>query len=84
MQGVKQRLDIEIAKLKLKEVTQASKEIMFAKQNILELSLAKLFSDEKGGTSLLDTIICKEGVKVSLISDKLQVFADYYEDRFAF
>lgn len=59
---------------------------MYARQRAFEYrnkpnkSLARLFSEEKGGSTLPGTMTTRDGLKVSENDAKLQTFVDFYQE----
>lgn len=84
-QKMKWRLDAETSKLKLIEVTQAARELMFSKQRTFEyrdtpnMFLAKILSDKHSRTLMPTYLMSRGGTMVDAVQDKLRIFADYYE-----
>lgn len=74
-----------VSKMKLIEVTQAAKEILFDKQRIFEFRnkpnkhLARLLWEKKPGSFLPEFMVSSKGETVSMTNYKLHVIADYYE-----
>lgn len=88
MQEVKQRLDLEVAKLKLVEATQVANYIMYIKHKTFEYRdkpnahLARISLGVRRKYFLPECMTAMDGREVRSIKDKLKTFADYCQEQY--